>query len=124
MTFVTCKFCGKDEEGNYTDSCKEELVTRCACYTCNYWINQSEDPSTSVILYGVHRRIGKELPNTPDMFKGHGGTPYIIKYIDGREVKTTNLWHQGTIPDRFRHIMPDNVVSIKAMYNSSGHEAK
>src|SRR5205823_2378018 len=41
-------------------------------------------------------------------FRGFGGTRFVIEMFDGTRFVTTNLWTQGEIPDRFRHLLPDN----------------
>ena len=45
-------------------------------------------------------------------FRGFGGAEHFFKFFDGRIVRTTNLWHQGDIPARFRLLLPDNATLI------------
>lgn len=78
------------------------------CFTCNFWAEKIEavnDPR-SVRIDGGHYWIGDEDPT--NRFRGFGGRRFNIKFHDGREVQTTNLWHQGQIPEHFRDILPDN----------------
>jgi hypothetical protein len=59
---------------------------------------------TSVIVQGHHFRMGD-----PDSrFKGYGGTPFTIKFFDGRTVVCRNLWSQGEIDQEYRELLPDN----------------
>lgn len=47
-------------------------------------------------------------------FLGYGGHVWYIQFLDnnqfrsGHIIKTNNLWHQGTIPPKFREQLPDN----------------
>ena len=45
-------------------------------------------------------------------FKGHGGRKFHIKFFDGREVITDNLWYQGVIPPKYRELLPDNAEFV------------
>ena len=47
----------------------------------------------------------------------------MIRFTDGREVITHNLWHQGTIPKHFRARLPDNAVFVVPCQYGN-HEAK
>jgi len=70
-----------------------------------------KDKPFSVRVNGSHFIIGPEGEKYP----GFGGQKFHIKFHDGREVITTNLWHQGKIPVsyRFRKTkLPDNAVFI------------
>lgn len=44
--------------------------------------------------------------------RGFNGDRFNIKFSDGRLATTTNLWSQGTIPERFRERLPDNAKFI------------
>lgn len=37
-----------------------------------------------------------------------GGRKFHIQMHDGQVIETTELWHQGTIPEHFRERLPDN----------------
>jgi hypothetical protein len=45
-------------------------------------------------------------PATPGL--GSSGQLFTIRFADGRETVTNNLWHQGTIPAHLRELLPDN----------------
>jgi hypothetical protein len=60
---------------------------------------------------GQHYVICDESPDV--QLRGFGGDPFEIKFHDGRVVKTTNLWCQGAIPERFRDRLPDNAVFLQ-----------
>jgi hypothetical protein len=44
--------------------------------------------------------------------RGYGGAKWRVQFLDGREVETSNLWHQGTVPEQYRRYLPDNAVLI------------
>ena len=53
------------------------------------------------------------LPDNPNAaFKGFGGREFVITKIDGSQVVTHNLWYQGFIPQRFRHLVIPNTKLI------------
>lgn len=45
--------------------------------------------------------------------RGFGGREFLIKYYDGREVTTTNLWHVGNLPEELFETLPDTAVFLK-----------
>lgn len=65
-------------------------------------------------IQGEHYMIGSEI-TTPGAFRGFSGRKFVIKFIEGphkgKIFKTTNLWYQGTIPERFRQLLTDNAVT-------------
>jgi hypothetical protein len=61
--------------------------------------------ASSVIIQGHHFRVG---PEKSGPFRGFGGTPFTIKFYDGRVVTTRNLWQQGEIDEAYREWLPDN----------------
>jgi hypothetical protein len=82
------------------------------CFTCNFWeekVQYVNDPN-SVRVDGTHYFIGAE--NEPAVFRGFGGRRFHVRFNDGREVITTNLWCQGTIAEEFRSKLPDNATFI------------
>lgn len=56
---------------------------------------------------GCHYWIGDE---NVECCRGFGGDKFVIRFKDGKEVTTTNLWYQGAIPKHFQKILPDNAV--------------
>lgn len=102
-----CIICGKTGEMKYTNNtCSDE------CFDVDFWNEKVgiKDLPTTVRVGGDHYIIA---PNRGYRgFVGHGGAEFKIKFHDGREVITRNLWHQGTIPESYRGILPDNAVFI------------
>jgi hypothetical protein len=76
----------------------------------DYWEMQlAEEPERRVVVDGVHYRLGEEAFGRGSS-RGHGGRRFDIRFRDGREVATTNLWRQGVVPPKFREQLPDNAV--------------
>jgi len=64
------------------------------------------------IVKGVHYMVGDESSKV--MPRGFGGSLFNIRWFDGHEAKTTNLWCQGDVPEHFRSKLPDNAEFIVA----------
>lgn len=88
------------------------------CFSCCFWyewIDKDKLPENkyrSAVIDGSHWHICEEVPG-PKRFRGMGGRTYRIRFADGTEVDTTNLWHQGDIPDIFRDAFPDNAEFVE-----------
>ena len=91
------------------DSVRDKLIKRQLCFKCNFWIEKVDlvNHPDSVRVDGSHYWINPERLR-PGAFRGFGGKQFIIIFNNGRRVTTTNLWHQGTIPPRFKDRLPDN----------------
>ena len=46
------------------------------------------------------------------MFKGFGEHHFKIRLNTGETIETSNLWHQGVIPDEFKESLKDNAEFI------------
>lgn len=102
-----CVECGAEgNAGSYHGG--EEIYAARACFNCHFWLKKvvSRDEPGVVRAGGIHYTIGKE----GEAFPGFSGQRFVVVFNDGRRVETTNLWHQGTIPERFRERLPDNAT--------------
>lgn len=103
-----CEFCGK----TYKTDRMADAYMGDNCFDCSFWLKKlhlgPEDKIRQTIIGGQHYMLGKG----GYLFKGHGGRKFHILFYDGREVKTTNLWEQGEIPEEFRELLPDNATFI------------
>lgn len=99
-----------DKKQMYCGVCRNKIVgDSLVCRECDFWLEQWRDGNSGVArIKGAHYRIGVEHSN----FKAQGGRKFTIEFFDGREVVTTNLWHQGQIPPRFRNLLPNNATFI------------
>lgn len=78
------------------------------CFSCSLWkkrLSLVDNPNVAIID-GVFYTIGDE--NSTDPFRGFGGDKFVIKFKDGREVTTTNLWCGGDIPEAWKPKFPNN----------------
>lgn len=111
---AACKYCGKifDRSLHYGG------VEDGSCSTCQFWrdriaADRGVDKDRFVVVNGRHYTIGDEPTPTQKRIGvglGFGGSEFRILFNDGRRVTTHNLWHQGTIPERWRSELPDNAV--------------
>lgn len=113
-----CKSCGSIFGTNYHEIGKD-LREKNLCFTCNFWEGIIQDFNKSekhIVVDGVKYTIGPE--KTPEFgFRGYGGSLFIIKFLNSdRVTKTTNLWCQGDVPERFRERLPDNAKFINTDY--------
>jgi hypothetical protein len=72
------------------------------------WLNKGNKKVARI--NGQHHVIGDE--SVSDFWKGCGGNQFKIKYFSGEEIVTTNLWHQGEIPEELKEILKDNAEWI------------
>jgi len=104
-----CEFCGKD----FTQIMEKDAHLRDHCHDCYFWfkkVNLSENhQARRVIVKSQHYMIGR---NHFEPFKGFGGRDFTIQFHDGRKIETSNLWHQGEIPESFKKFLPDNAEFV------------
>jgi len=76
------------------------------------WLNNGDiyDGCKVARINGEHYTIGSETSG----MKGMGGRKYRIKFNNGEVVETTNLWHQGDIPEQLKDILVDNAEFVIA----------
>jgi hypothetical protein len=65
---------------------------------------------TSIIAGGVCSHIA---PEHLQGMRGYGGRCWRITYTDGREQRTSNLWHGGAVPEAYRDRLPDNATVVQ-----------
>lgn len=89
----------------------ESMERHGACFDCSFWLDYvaTVDDSTHVIVNGYHHVACNELTGG---MRGFGGRRFAIRFNDGRELVSTNLWEQGQVPEHFRDRLPDNAVFV------------
>lgn len=120
---LTCRECGKEEQGTYMLDRMQELAKGQLCFSCNFWMekirwaqngDKTEQGSQVLRIEGkhevAHAYIEGELPR---FGVGYGGALFKWKLFTGEEGKSNNVWHQGTIPEHFRSRLPDNAEWVK-----------
>ena len=100
---MTCKECGKTEQGTYSPSPRPGY-----CFSCSFWMDRTEEDG--IRIGGQHFTLGRE--DAPGM-RGFDGRVFRIRKGD-REFLTSNLWSNGRIPEHFRDRLPDNGEFIYA----------
>ena len=107
----TCKECGVIENGKWARDVEERLARLNLCHACGFWTNLLGQDS--VRIGGEHYTIG----DGKGQFRGHSGRAFLIRFLDGREVVTCDLWCQGKIPQHFKSRLPDNAEFIPVERN-------
>jgi hypothetical protein len=121
-----CRECGDVLNDGYMEPHKTEIRTRQTCFECCVWLHYVETgaDSTHAVIQGHHYVVKPDKPNAYQGSLGHGGAEFRIRFNDGREIVTHNLWAQGSVPARFRERLPDNAVFLSreesAAYVGSG----
>ena len=95
------------------ESEKDHWYHRAVFYR-DFWKNALENPF-SVIIGGNCYTIGDENKTG---FRGFGGAKFKIKitkatkvYNEGEIIVTTNLWHRGEVPDKYK--VENNAITLK-----------
>ena len=102
-------------DGGLHDEDSVRTVVLCkACFKWEHWLEKAREFQDSkkiiAIVEGAHYTICPE--EHPPIMHGYGGRNFTIRFHDGREMATTNLWFQGVIPDGIRKILPDNAIFL------------
>jgi ribosomal protein L37E len=117
-SFYLCGICGEaDSPTNWMgDALEDEL-----CFHCSFWVRKIRDYRYSnkmIVVDGNLYRVGKEEPKSLFKFRGHSGRKFTIEKLDTHEsFISTNLWHNGQIPDRFRDKLPDDAKFLSTEIN-------
>lgn len=108
-----CVECGGTFGTTYCEPCRTQLITGHICFHCQFWrerLAEKDEPGT-VRAEGQHYQFDTKQPMTSSgRWNGFGGREFDIRFHDGRQFKTNNLWSQGVIPARFRERLPDNAT--------------
>lgn len=110
---LVCKECGAREKLHWDGPTNKRLKEKQRCFTCDHFLRLLEEwPTKSLRIDGGHYIVGPETPSNKT-FRGFGGQCFRIERFTGERIVTTNLWHQGTIPEHLRERMPDNARFVK-----------
>ena len=106
---MKCPTCGKELGASSLYSSDERsMKEKGECFECSLWRERLPlvGKPNIAIIDGTMYTIGDE--NSKDPFRGFGGDKFIIKFKDGREVTTTNLWCGGDISEAWKPKFPNN----------------
>lgn len=128
---MKCRYCKKEIDFQYYEAENDKLKLMEACFSCAFWIEKIPHRNNwRIVIYkGGHYYIGKGGGNKEH--HGFAGTKWKIvckgnsnmaneedkiRNSDGKILQSTvytdDLWSQGTIPERFRKLLPDNVIEL------------
>ena len=116
---MKCRICKKEIELSYGDGLNNKLKLLKICFDCNFWIEKFEEKNSVNVarIKNNHYIIGKESYTGE---RGFAGRQFKIKFFEkiwiadkDNCITTTNLWHQGEIPERFRKYLPNNAEFIE-----------
>jgi hypothetical protein len=88
-----------------------------ACFDCTHWLARvralSSPHADSIVVsqsWNLYS-IGAEN-RSENGFRGFGGTKWIVRFNDGRTLRTSNLWSTGVVPEVFRERLPQNAELV------------
>lgn len=106
---MNCIICEKKiEKSSYTNA----ILCSSECFYFHFWNEKVEAKNNPMIarINGKQYHISDE--NSKSFFRGFGGLKLKIRFFDGREIVTTNLWHNGVISESHKKLLPDNAEFI------------
>lgn len=87
-------------------------------FTKEFWNEIVDNKRFHVCISGNCYYIGKE--NSKDIDRGFGGRQFYIKlFKNGKIISTTNLWHNGVIPESYRLQLPDTGEFVSNIHQDS-----
>jgi hypothetical protein len=111
-TNFTCRECGEWHGREWVPEHAARLRKEQLCHHCYFWhekihwMANAKDAARCVRTSDfIHFTIGDEQIRGS---RGHSGRPFIVTFRNGGTVRTTNLWFQGPIPERFRDRLTPN----------------
>lgn len=102
---MKCVICGKEiEKSQYSNA----VLCSGTCFYKHFWNEIVAEKKQHIIINGECYRDGGNVdnPNYYD-FLGYSGRRFWIRFFDGREITTNNLWYQGKIPNEFLSQLPN-----------------
>ena len=115
---INCKTCEESFDPEWRVYIQAEVwESKNFCPSCFGWWKMvkartmgdiTNEGYRTVVVDGNHFRIANE--EQTGYFRGYGGAKFIINFLDGTTVTTTNLWSSGRIPEKFREHLPDNAT--------------
>lgn len=110
---MKCEICGKEiKESKFSNA----ILCSSECHTMQFWLEKAksmqEDKEYASRIAIIDRNMyyidDEDAVGPLGSTRGFGGREFIIKFKDGRIVKTTNLWANGSIPHTLLNKFPDN----------------
>lgn len=114
-----CRECGQIFCTTFSEPMKSEMLAANICSNCHFWreyVEKRDDPHIARIK-GLHYWANPPTGQKDTRFNGFAGQNFHIRFHDGREIETNDLWHQGDIPLIFRNRLPDNADFVDRQPN-------
>jgi len=118
---ITCRHCGKNDKACYSSPIKDRMIEDNRCFVCDHWLEWEKDASPYRVITehsdhdgytrSQHIICAEDSIEHPT-FRGYYGQRFFIRFKDGRDFTTTNLWHQGTIPPHLYHLFHVNAEFV------------
>ena len=102
---MKCVICGREiEKSQYSNA----VLCSGACFYKHFWNKIVAEKDKHIIINGECYCDGGNVENPNDVgFLGCSGRRFWIRFFDGREITTNNLWYQGKVPDDFLNELPN-----------------
>lgn len=111
---LECCVCKRPIYLGWMESVEKPLIDLKECFYCNHWMGLIRGKNNIVIERDGERSHYQDGGRkTKHQFNGFGGTNFRIRFTDGRTLETCDLWHQGTIPERFYDLLPVNAEFVR-----------
>lgn len=113
---MICQICNTEIDFKYYNA--ESLRRLQLCFFCDFWWEKIYWRANGDLTNDGHRVVRVNYnhyvvhPDGSTTFQGFGGRKYVIRFHNGDEVTSHNLWHQGEIPKRFREHLPNNAIFV------------
>jgi hypothetical protein len=103
---LKCEICGKEINAS---SYSNAVLCSIKCFHTHFWREIIAEKEKHIIIHGNCYCDGGNIENPRSTaFVGFSGRRFWIRFFDGHEITTNNLWTQGEIPEEFREQLPDN----------------
>ena len=106
---MKCPTCGKElGTSSLYSSDERSMKEKGECFECSLWRDRLPlvGKPNIAIIDGTFYTIDDE--DSKDPFRGFGGDKFVIRFKDGREITTTNLWCGGDISEAWKPKFPNN----------------
>ena len=106
---INCKYCGKVITEHWDTFVTKTLVGEAMCKDCMFY--DSLIGSKHVAIQNRHIHV-IHVQGIDKMFRANEGKNFVVKFRDGRVIRTHNLKGYGEIPGYFDKLLPDNAEIV------------
>lgn len=116
-TFITCSYCGKQEDLEAFRSIKNPLVSKMRneriCFDCAYWMNWLNNPEPgTVVISGKLYKLNTPFKRLPFRRTRARALKFVIKVGTKEIYAITDITFRGAIPERLSKMVPDQYKFI------------